>query len=203
MGGSVLDPHQVIIVGEIYCLATIENLVVNILWLDQDPPIVPRLMTPIRLLTVADPIETAMVLTGCLLPHPVVVGDCRKKDVHDDLLPRHLLGLGLQVGRSQAQVGHYLPLPTGQVQSPGVAGLRVGDTAVEGAAEEEDEAGFEAGATHLHAVSGAGWGAWQGGVEDPAGRQKLSLSLALGLRSSLAPVVVKSNKSIAGFTGAK
>ena len=102
------------------------------------------------------------------------------------------------------RASHYFPLPIGQLgQSPGVACFRVSDTTVEGAAEEEDEAGFEAGATHLHVVSGAGWKAWQGGVEDPAGRQKLSLSLALGLRSSLAPVVVKSNKSIAGFTGAK
>ena len=198
-----MDSHQVVVVGEIYSLATVENLVISIRRLDQDPSIVPRLMTSIRLLTVADSIKTAMVLTGCLLPHAVVVGDCREEDVHDNLLPRHLLGLGLQVGCSQAQVSHYLPLPTGQVQPPGVAGLGVGDTAVEGAAEEEDEAGFEAGAAHLHAVNGAGWVAWQGGVEDPAGRQKLSLSLASGLRSSLAPVVVKSNKSIAGFTGAK
>ena len=198
-----MDSHQVVVVGEIYSLATVENLVISIRRLDQDPSIVPRLMTSIRLLTVADSIKTAMVLTGCLLPHAVVVGDCREEDVHDNLLPRHLLGLGLQVGCSQAQVSHYLPLPTGQVQSPGVAGLGVGDTAVEGAAEEEDEAGFEAGAAHLHAVSELVGAHGKVGLRTLLVAQKLSLSLALGLRSSLAPVVVKSNKSIAGFTGAK
>ena len=154
MRSSVLDSYQVVVVREVDSLAAVENLVVNILWLDQDPSVVPRLVTAISLLTVADPVEAAMVLAGRLLPCAFVVCDRGEKDVHDHLLPGHLLGLGLQVGGSQAQVGDYLALSAGQVESPGVTGLGVGDPAVEGAAEEEDEGGFEARAAHLHLVTG-------------------------------------------------
>lgn len=154
MRGSVLNAHEMIVVGEVDWLPAVQNFIVQVI-INNESSVVPG-RRGIAGLAMTDPVETAVVLVGGFPPHPLRVGHRAQQYIHHHLLlPNILLHPGLDDvdvaqagvgggGGGEADIGHNLALAREIHQAPGVGGLAL-RVAVESAAEEEQETASKAG----------------------------------------------------------